>query len=364
MTAPLIDWLYNQALPLWRDKGIDLRGGGFEEALGPDGAKGLVDYKRTLVQARQIYVYSHAYIRSGDKAWLNAAANGFDFLTRHCWNHLNGGWHYSVSANGQPKNTVQDLYTQAFVLFASAWYSKASNSPVADVVGNKTWRFIETRLQHPKGGFYEDGNPIGALAETRRQNPHMHLLEACLAQLQATEQTIWSDRADLLVDLALTNFIGDALLEFFDDDLTPKTGEDQIVEPGHHYEWYWLLHLYQSLGGKHNVKATMDRIYSFAQTHGHHGDSGLVIDQTAPDGTSRRSSSRLWPQTEWIKAQTVREGTPANTPADLLHRNYLKGLDGQWTDHPMTEAEIKSELKSPASSFYHIYCAIDQMQHL
>ena len=41
------------------------------------------------------------------------------------------------------------------------------------------------------------------------------------------------------------------LCEYFDDELKPLPGErGQIVEPGHHYEWIWLLRWYERESGR------------------------------------------------------------------------------------------------------------------
>ncbi len=78
---------------------------------------------------------------------------------------------------GEPVDAKSDFYDLAFC-----------SSPVAGSqgeLGEAIWLeraeavmgFIETALAHPQGGFAED--TLGTLP--RRQNPHMHLLEACHA---------------------------------------------------------------------------------------------------------------------------------------------------------------------------------------
>src|SRR3546814_14289476 len=80
---------------------------------------------------------------------------------------------------------------------------------------------------------------------------HMHLLEACLALHEATKETAYLDRAGLLLDLFRDRFlVTGSLREFFTDDLRPAPGDaGRIVEPGHHFEWVWLLHRYGLVTG-------------------------------------------------------------------------------------------------------------------
>lgn len=51
-------WLYETALPLWLEHGVDRRRGGFYEALSHHDLSPVHDYKRLRVLSRQIYVFS------------------------------------------------------------------------------------------------------------------------------------------------------------------------------------------------------------------------------------------------------------------------------------------------------------------
>ena len=85
----------------------------------------------------------------------------------------------------------------------------------------------------------------------RRQNPHMHLLEALLALHAATGEKNWLRRAGALVDLFKRRFSDPqtgALIEFFAEDWSPRPGDEgRLREPGHQFEWVWLLYEYIAL---------------------------------------------------------------------------------------------------------------------
>ena len=79
-----------------------------------------------------------------------------------------------------------------------------------------------------------------------QSNPHMHLFEAALAGCQVCpESSQWKSLVDEIAELALGKFIDPAtgaLREFFDAEWNPAPGlEGRIVEPGHQFEWAWLL---------------------------------------------------------------------------------------------------------------------------
>ena len=58
--AQLRRWVVGQALPLWREAGFDATRGSFVERLTFEGAPHPSAPRRAMVQARQIYVFSHA----------------------------------------------------------------------------------------------------------------------------------------------------------------------------------------------------------------------------------------------------------------------------------------------------------------
>ncbi|MEB3026030.1 AGE family epimerase/isomerase, partial [Parvimonas sp. M13] len=74
------------------------------------------------------------------------------------------------------------------------------------------------------------------------------LLEAALAWEEAGGDAGWSTLADRIVKLASSRFFDrDAglLREFFSTDWSPADGLDgSLIEPGHQFEWAWLLARY------------------------------------------------------------------------------------------------------------------------
>jgi mannose-6-phosphate isomerase len=82
----------------------------------------------------------------------------------------------------------------------------------------------------------------------------MHLLEAALAWIALDDDPAWRRMADAIATLCLEKFIdpaSGALGEFFAADWTPASGlEGRICEPGHHYEWAFLLDRWARLTGR------------------------------------------------------------------------------------------------------------------
>ena len=287
-------------MPLWLAHGIDRQAGGFHEHLTGGDYRCTADFRRLRVAARQVFVFARAQAQ-GVAGADAAVALGVDFLARHA--ALPGGGYASrFTLANQPIAAPLDLYDHAFVLLALA--SAASVLPAAPLRARALalLDFIDTEFAHPLGGYQESLPP----SLPRRQNPHMHLLEALLAAHEAFSDGPFLARARTLLDLFQSRFLDPAtgaLVEFLGDDLRPARSEAGfLVEPGHHYEWVWLLHRARVLGLSAADDPSAAALMGFAEQHGAHPTSQDAIDGLRSTGTQHVLTSRLWPQTERLKA--------------------------------------------------------------
>jgi len=360
------DWMWNAALPFWATTGRDPAGHGFVEHLTLDGVPADVPYKRMRVQARQIYVYANAALLGWPGA-IEAAHVGYAFITRHGW-LPEGGWARRLGRAGGVLDPVCDLYDHAFVLFALAWYARATGSAEALDWAWRTLDWLELRMRAPEGGFW---NAVPREPGFRQQNPHMHLLEAALALYETSRETRALGFVAELIDLFRRRFFDEAtgtLGEFFTDDWRPAPGEaGGHVEPGHHYEWVWLLRRYADASGV-DLSAHEDRLYRFAGRHGIAG-SGFVVSILDRDGALRDGACRLWAQTEAVKAHLAmreRTGLDVGETIEALVRAMLGGHlahqpRGTWIDI-LDPAGKPAVDKIPASSFYHLFMAFAELE--
>ena len=358
-------WLTGQALPLWATAGVD-PAGGFVDALTLDGTP-LPDLPRRMrVQARQIYVYSHAALLgwpgpTGGPDARAVAAQGFAFLTRHYW-HPEGGFRFAVARDGRALDDRRELYEQAFALLAMAWYGRATGDKAAAAWIARIIDFLDRMLADPVHGGFAEGLPAIA-GGPRRQNPHMHLFEAMLALHAATGEARWLDRARALLALLRGRFVdasSGALREHFGPDWTPRDGD--TLEPGHHFEWTWLLARFAEATGE-TTAIERARLHAFG-LHGVDGTDGLAFDGMARDGAVTADTKRLWVQTEAIKAELTRhEGGEADAAArvgrllDGLFARYIAAPDvapGAWQDHIRRDGSGFAP-NAPASSLYHLF---------
>jgi len=365
--ADLGSWLTGELLPGWADRAVRPGDPGFLEYLTPDGAPDPRPRRTSLVTARLVYVFSHAHVLDPAGPGLAAARHGYEFLTRRCAD-ADGRFRHAVTGDGTAIDDRTDLYDLAFVLFACAWYARATGEREPLARAEQVMAFIETRMTASHGGFAEDS--LAALP--RRQNPHMHLLEACHALAEASGEERWLARAGRLVALLDQRLIEPAtgtLGEFFTADWHPAAGAaGALREPGHHFEWVWLLHHHARLTGDSRVVEIARRLHGFAMAHGvARSVEGwpMVLDGVDRQGAAVAPTRLLWPQTEAIKAEAARLEFLGDADARGRMDAHLSALFGYWLDagtglwvNQLDAADQPIQAEVPVRVLYHVVLAL------
>ncbi|VXC01520.1 AGE family epimerase/isomerase [Brevundimonas sp. G8] len=361
--ARLTTWLRQAALPVWSSLGQD-ETGAFEEVLALDG-RHIATSRRARVQARQLQVYAEAGRQGWQGQWKAVVESGLDRL-KSAYLRPDGQMRTLLAADGSPLDETAMVYDQAFLIFALACISDVTANPAIEEEAARI-RDLLMQAADAKGGFEEAG------IHPYQSNPHMHLLEAALAWEEVGGGDRWTALADQIVHLARTQFIDTetgSLREFFDADWSPTTGDDgRLVEPGHQFEWAWLMARYGRSRNDEAAIADAWRLYE-AGLKGVDPKRGIAIDAINIDGSVRSPRSRLWPQTEWLKASLILatlsdDGRRAQCldQASRAQRALWRYLtpQGLWHDK-MLENGIFIDEPAPASSFYHIMAAYVQVR--
>lgn len=375
--AHLRPWLRDILLPFWATTGFDPAAGAFVEKFEPSGTPTAEGYTRVRVQARQIFVFSHAAVAGHSDAGLDRATRAFAFLEDHAWDRKHGGWFHRLALGGAALDRSKDSYDHAFLLLAMAWLYRAGGDARVLRRAEETMDFIEVALGRTRGGTFDGYSeqqvaPGMAPPLPRRQNPHMHLLEAFLALHEACGDPQWLKHAERIYGLFQRYFFdaaGGQLVEFFDGDWRemPQDGR-RLREPGHFFEWAWLLHRYAALTGDDTAMAALRPLYAWAWEKGvdRDGDAPFVAFE-ALDPAGRRlanGSKRLWPQCEAVKAAlAVYEGFGDDAALDQA-RLLLGGLFATFADlgRPDWREQVDRDGNlirpgMPSSSLYHLYLA-------
>ncbi len=359
-------WLFDDALPFWATKGMDFDHGGAHEALAFDGSPAPHPQKRLRVTARQIYCFAHASIMGWQGDSDTVLQHCFDTLIQTGW-HEDGGFIHLYNPDGSVLDNTRDTYDQCFVLLAMAWLWRAKKWDAARHWADKTLSYLDQSLSDSVNGGYYDNNKNTL---PRRANPHMHFLEAMLAWYDATAEKEYLDRAGQIVNLFEQHYYDPAtgtLTERFNDDWSPivDPDADHLVEPGHHYEWAWLLMRFDELRPTDGLAAKARTLYATARAFGHHEKTGAVADTMSVDGSFVSGRARCWPQTEALKAAIAMENdglasaTALQTKMlDVLQTHYIDGpIKGGWYDAINDNGYVAAP-DMPSSTFYHLYCAL------
>lgn len=354
-SAALREWCVELALPIWAAR-AQRPDKSWVEHLHLDGTADLAAERRWRVLARQVYVYAKASALD----WFD----GRDIAVSTYEKMKSVGYVHRVSPEDQITNAMRDLYDHAFyILAASSLYALTKQQRYLDDA-EALLNWIDTDLSHPSGGWRET-DQVDNAAE-RRQNPHMHLLEASLFLHGVTKNPKHLVYAQKVFKLFETHFYDDGTIsEFFAADwsLEPSvTG--QTAEPGHAVEWVWLLGQYQKSTG-HDVRHYQSALYSNALRQ----RSWFLNDEEDKAGNIRRDTKRLWVQTEVIKAhlamaesQTPGARDMAAATIDALFQTYITP-DGLWNDQ-IDARELNIAQTIPVSTFYHVLCMAAESQRL
>ncbi len=363
----LSGWLLDAAYPLWSTKGVD-PAGGFFERLGQDG-KPPADKRRCRVTPRQAYCFALGPSLGwrGDAAGL--VKHGLDFWHAK-FQRSDGLFRTLINADFSVADDRAVTYDQAFGLLAYNLGATLGAECRAERE-RQAQELLQTVLTHARraGGGFENGVPTSLPLES---NPHMHLFEAMLAGCEVcSTSSLWKGLADEIAEFALAHFFdGNGLLhEFFDEQWKFAPGlPGRIVEPGHQFEWAWLLLRW---AGDRHPKARSAAMKLIDVTEQHCIREGLALQQMLDDFSPHDASARLWPQTERLKAAALaarltgeaRFFAMAVAAAQAVLRYLDTPIPGLWYDRIDAQGRLIDE-PAPASTFYHLVVAVSEISAL
>lgn len=340
----------NVVLPMWRGPGFNSALQLPYEALGADDHQPpTVQRYRAMACARQLFTFAQA----GD---LEHARVLFDSLTHTFQDTDHGGWFYSVDALGVPLDTTKDLYTHAFVVFACAEYARRADNHDALKLVHNTTALIQSN-------FAADGDLFNAALSVDfstvtlapLQNPLMHLTEAWLAACETTHDNAFSAALRRLAVAIERHFVhapSGCIAEL------PVGMSDNRLEPGHQFEWYWLVKQAGALFDGSGLAEALDRAFAFAQQHGVDPDSGGVCASLDEAGAVKDATQRIWAQTEYLRALSCHDdpAVRARLPRQIerFEQRFLHPRG--WFECKTADGQI-ARADMPSTTPYHLATA-------
>ena len=164
---------------------------------------------------------------------------------------------------------------------------------------------------------------------------------------------------------------GGAMREFFTSDWAPAADQGSRAEPGHQYEWAWLLLRYGRYAGDVRIIPVALRLIEFGEKYGVDPVRHVAINACLDNGAPVDRTARLWPQAERIKAGCLAgemTGEPRYFRIAVEATRVLTGyldtpLQGLWRDRMQEDGRFVVE-PAPASSFYHIVSAAAELKRV
>jgi len=305
---------------------------------------------RAMACARQLFLFSSLIDDPSVPEARARAAALFRSLQQHFHDAEHGGWFYSIDPQGAPLDRRKDLYTHAFIVFACAHYWGKVREPLVESTLNAALNVIAERFADGEG-LYEAvlNEDWSSLQAGPLQNPLMHLAEAFLVTVEVREDAQTLAALDALVAGMQRRFVDvehGVMLE------KPLEAVDNWSEPGHQFEWFYLLESSAHLRGS-PLHRSLTTAFAHAQAKGVDQTTGAVAAMLEADGSMKDGTQRIWAQAEYLRALTLRPDSQ-----DLLTRQ-LTALQQRflhcsgWNECLDSDGKV-SRSDMPSTTPYHL----------
>ncbi|MFY1666449.1 AGE family epimerase/isomerase [Pseudomonas sp. Pseu.R1] len=305
---------------------------------------------RAMACARQLFLFS-SFI--GNPQVPNAKARAaalFRSLQQHFHDAEHGGWFYSIDPEGAPLDRRKDLYTHAFIVFACAHYWAKVREPLVESVLNAALHIVAERFADGDG-LYESvlAEDWSSLDAGPLQNPLMHLAEAFLAVVEVREDADTLDALDALAEGMQRRFVDAAKGVMLEQ---PLDAVDNWSEPGHQFEWFYLLESSEHLRGT-PLHQSLTTAFAHAEAQGVDPITGAVVASLDVEGAVKDGTQRIWAQAEYLRALTLRPDSQVLLARQLeaLERRFLH--PGGWNECLDGQGQI-SRSDMPSTTPYHL----------
>ncbi|MGE8326007.1 AGE family epimerase/isomerase [Pseudomonas urmiensis] len=342
-------------VPLWQGPGWNAELALPYEALDAQHQPLPVQRYRAMAVARQLYLFSSRIEQPGA---AERAATLLRSLQRHFHDAEHGGWFYSIDAAGQPLDRRKDLYTHAFIVFACAHYWGKVRESLVESTLNAALEIVAERFARADGlyeaSLAEDWSDLGS---GPLQNPQMHLAEAFLQTLQVRDDPAVQQALLQLCEALQTHFIEPEqglMLE------KPRGAVDNWFEPGHQFEWFYLLDTSPLLRDS-PLHASISRAFGYAEQHG--VKDSAVLAMLDVEGKVIDPTQRIWAKAEYLRALALRAGSDGKLLEQLvaLEEQFLHA--GGWNECLDASGTV-SRHDMPSTTPYHLATCLEGLQRL
>ncbi|CAE7634963.1 yihS, partial [Symbiodinium necroappetens] len=233
--------------------------GGFFQSFYIDGRKFNPEFRQIVSSSRMVINFMLAGKLLQDPKLLDIGRHGLEYIEKVHYNPAKQSYAFTVR-NHKPEDMVEQAYGYAFILAAHA-AARAAGVAKDNVEVGRVFDLLERKFWLPDKGAYLDTISAEGVVDNsyRGQNSNMHMCEALIAAYEATKETRYLDRAEVLAETFAAKLAakgGGFVWEHYDVNFEidweyNKNDPTNIYrpwgfQPGHQIEWAKnLLNIYR-----------------------------------------------------------------------------------------------------------------------
>ena len=302
-------------LDYWLKNTIDKENGGFIGEINHQNVINNNSEKGAVLNARILWSFSAAYAVEKNPEYLKTAKRAFQYIKDYFFDNEFGGIFWSLQADGKPKDTKNQIYAIAFVIYGlSEFYKIFKNEDALELAQSLFYKIELYSKDYKNKGYLEaftrDWQEIEDLRlsekdanEKKTMNTHLHIVEAYSNLYLIWPNPKLKDSIKEILEVIALYFINKYtwhLKLFFDENWKEK---EDVISYGHDIEAAWLLQwCAETIEDEVLIKNYQKYAVAFADAtkEGLDADGGLWYEYE-PKEQKLIAEKHWWPQAElWI----------------------------------------------------------------
>ena len=324
-------------LDYWLKNTIDKENGGFIGEINHQNVINNNSEKGAVLNARILWSFSAAYAVEKNPEYLKTAKRAFQYIKDYFFDNEFGGIFWSLQADGKPKDTKNQIYAIAFVIYGlSEFYKIFKNEDALELAQSLFYKIELYSKDYKNKGYLEaftrDWQEIEDLRlsekdanEKKTMNTHLHIVEAYSNLYLIWPNPKLKDSIKEILEVIALYFINKYtwhLKLFFDENWKEK---EDVISYGHDIEAAWLLQwCAEAIEDEVLIKNYQKYAVAFADAtkEGLDADGGLWYEYE-PKEQKLIAEKHWWPQAElWIGMINAWQLTQNEEFLDITEKNF------------------------------------------